>query len=152
MNSRFAVATHLLVYLAFTEGQPASSEVLARSLGSHPVVVRRLVGALRKAGLVDTQLGAGGGARLARPVEGVTLLDVFEAMQEPEPDMFALSNTNPSTHCGVGSVMRQTLEELFAPAEEAMRQALATVTLSQVMQRVKAQVPASGGCLSHSAE
>lgn len=95
--------------------------MLAGSAGRHPVVVRRLIRALRAAGLVQTQLGPGGGALLARQPVSVSLLDVFEAMREPEPDLFAVGSTNPNAGCNLGRVMQHTLEGLFGNAEQAMR-------------------------------
>jgi Rrf2 family protein len=141
MNTRFAVATHILAYLAHAQGQPVSSEVLAGSAGTHPVVVRRLISALRTAGLVRTQLGPGGGALLARQPASMSLLDVFEAMREPEPDLFAVGSTNPNAGCNLGRVMQHTLEDLFGNAEQAMRHALAAVSLEQITQQLAARLP-----------
>ncbi|GAB3299242.1 MULTISPECIES: Rrf2 family transcriptional regulator [Hymenobacter] len=141
MNTRFAVATHILAYLAHAQGQQVSSEVLACSAGTHPVVVRRLMSALREAGFVQSQRGAGGGTVLARPATEITLLDVFRAVQETDPDIFQLSSTNPNTHCDVGGVMQETLESLFGPALEAMRVALAAVTVEQVAQELRKRLP-----------
>ncbi|WBO83988.1 Rrf2 family transcriptional regulator [Hymenobacter yonginensis] len=146
MNTRFAVATHILAFLAHSSGQPVSSEVLAGSAGTHPVVVRRLMSTLRNAGLVRTQLGAGGGALLARSPESISLLDVYEAMQEPEPDLFAVSSTKPNAHCNLGRVMQHTLEDLLGSAEQAMRQALAAVSVAQLMQELATRLPADCGC------
>lgn len=141
MNTRFAVATHILAYLAHAEGQPVSSEVLASSAGTHPVVVRRLVSTLREAGLVQSQRGAGGGTLLARPATDISLLDVFRAMQETEPDLFQISSTNPNSHCDLGRVMQETLEGLFGPAIEAMRAALSAVSVAQVTQELAQRLP-----------
>ncbi|SNR50946.1 MULTISPECIES: RrF2 family transcriptional regulator [Hymenobacter] len=141
MNTRFAVATHILAYLGHSQGQPVSSEVLASSAGTHPVVVRRLMSTLREAGLVQSQRGAGGGTLLARPATEISLLDVFRAVQESEPDLFLVGSTNPSSHCDLGRVMQQTLEGLFGPAIEAMRTALAAVSVHQVMEELAQRVP-----------
>lgn len=144
MNTRFAVATHILAYLAHAQGSSVSSEVLAGSAGTHPVVVRRLMGALRTAGLVQCQRGAGGGTVLARPAADITLLDVFRAVQEAEPDLFQLGSINPNAHCHLGGVMQETLHSLFGPALEAMRTALAAVTVEQVTQELGRRLP--GAC------
>ncbi|MBC6699917.1 Rrf2 family transcriptional regulator [Hymenobacter puniceus] len=146
MNTRFAVATHILAFLAHSAGQPVSSEVLAGSAGTHPVVVRRLMGTLRNAGLVRTQLGAGGGALLARASDCISLLDVYEAMQEPEPDLFAVGSTKPNAHCNLGRVMQHTLEDLLGSAEQAMRQALAAISVAQLAQELASRLPADCGC------
>ncbi|SNC76687.1 transcriptional regulator, BadM/Rrf2 family [Hymenobacter gelipurpurascens] len=141
MNTRFAVATHILAYLAHSPGQPVSSDVLASSAGTHPVVVRRLMGNLREAGLVQSQRGAGGGTLLARPASEITLLDVFRAAQEKETDLFSVGSTNPNENCDLGRVMQQTLEGVLGNAIDAMRTALAAVTLDQVMQELATRLP-----------
>lgn len=137
MNTRFAVATHMLAYLARANGQPVSSDVVARSVGTHPVVVRRLLGDLRRAGLVRTQLGTGGGALLNRAVENITLLDVLHAMLEPEADLFAVNDANPNTGCDVGRVISDSLDDLLGPAKQAMHRALAAVPLSEVIRQIR---------------
>ncbi|TGE09454.1 Rrf2 family transcriptional regulator [Hymenobacter fodinae] len=141
MNTRFAVATHILAYLAHSKGQPVSSEVLASSAGTHPVVVRRLMGNLRDAGLVQSQRGAGGGTVLARPAAEISLLDVFRAAQEGEPDLFSVNSTNPNENCDLGRVMQETLEGVLGNAIAAMRASLAAVSVEQVMQELAARRP-----------
>lgn len=136
MNTRFAVATHILAYLAHLPGQPVSSQVLAGSAGTHPVVVRRLLGTLRTAGLVSSQRGTSGGTLLARPPADISLLDVYRAMQQAESDLFQVSSTTPNHECDLGRVMQQTLEELFGPAIEAMCAALAAVSVAQLQQQL----------------
>ncbi|MBT2557045.1 Rrf2 family transcriptional regulator [Hymenobacter sp. ISL-91] len=136
MNTRFAVATHIMAYLAHSAGQPVSSDVLAGSAGTHPVVVRRLLGTLRTAGLVRSQRGAGGGTLLARPPAAISLLDVYRAMQQAEPDLFQVGSTTPNHKCDLGRVMQLTLEGLFGPAIEAMCTALAAVSVAQLQQQL----------------
>ena len=69
-NSRFAVAIHTLLMLATKADGPISSDYIAGSVGTNPVLIRRLMGDLRNAGLVDSRAGATGGFVLARPAEG----------------------------------------------------------------------------------
>ncbi|NVO30599.1 Rrf2 family transcriptional regulator [Hymenobacter lapidiphilus] len=136
MNTRFAVATHIVAYLAHSSGQPVSSDVLAGSAGTHPVVVRRLLGTLATAGLVRSQRGSGGGTLLARSPADISLLDVYRAMQQAEPDLFQIGSTTPNHNCDLGRVMQQTLEGLFGPAIEAMYTALAAVSVAQLQQHL----------------
>ncbi|SDY22233.1 Rrf2 family transcriptional regulator [Hymenobacter psychrophilus] len=147
MNTRFAVATHILAYLAHSPGQPVSSDVLAGSAGTHPVVVRRLLGALRTAGLVQSQRGTGGGTLLARPPADISLLDVYRAMQQAESDLFQVGSTTPNQECNLGRVMQQTLEEMFGPAIEAMCTALAAVSVAQLQQQLHQRL---ADCCPHS--
>ena len=67
-SQRFPVAAHALAYLAhkgaFSPADAAASAVLAASIPTNPVVVRRVTAMLAKAGLIATRPGASGGAWL----------------------------------------------------------------------------------------
>ena len=88
MNSRFAIAVHVLTFLALAGDEPTTSEYIAGSVNTNPVVIRRILSALRQAGLVTAQPGIGGGSSLARPAAEITLADVYRATEER--DLFAL--------------------------------------------------------------
>ncbi|VEP17415.1 Rrf2 family protein [Hyella patelloides LEGE 07179] len=138
MNSRFAVAVHILAYLEYVQGRPATSEEIATSVNTNPVVVRRLLSILRQAGLTKTQFGVGGGAFLARPGSKIALLDVYEATEE-NADLFSLNRLNPRTDCDVGAHLQVTLEKIFGEAEQALKQALEKVTIEEVLREAQAK-------------
>ena len=138
ISSRTAVAVHILAYLAWRRGEPATSERIAGSVNTNPVVVRRLMGALRDGGLLTAQPGVGGGATLARDAAQVSLLDVYRTVEDPE--LFALHPQPPCRHCDVGGNIQAVLGESFGGAQRAMEAALAGVTIADVVRRVAARV------------
>ena len=81
-NSRFGVAVHVLALLALSADERRSSREIADSVATNPVVIRRLLAQLARAGLVESAHGAKGGFRLARPAAKVTLHDVHRAVEE----------------------------------------------------------------------
>lgn len=139
-NSRFAVATHVLTSLALAvEASPealVTSEDLARSVNTSPVVVRRILGLLRKAGLVQAHTGRGGGATLARPAARITLLDIHRAVDEPM--LFAMNPNRPNPACEVSCRMKDVLGPVFDDAERAVEARLSKVRLSQLCDAVRA--------------
>lgn len=66
-NSRFAVGLHILVHPVDRAGAAVPSAEIATSVDTNPVVIRRLLAALGRAGLVSAQQGAAGRFTLARP-------------------------------------------------------------------------------------
>lgn len=141
ISSRVAVAVHVLAYLAWRRDEPVTSERMAGSVNTNAVVVRRIMGSLRNAGLVSVQPGVGGGAQLAREPQDITLLDVYHAVEEKE-ELFAL-HADPCRHCDIGSNIRQVLQGVFCEAHQAMQGVLGQVTIADVFSRVQ-QV--RGGC------
>lgn len=136
-NSRFAVAIHILTLLARRHPEPLTSVSMASSVTTNPVVLRRLLGDLRRAGLVESRSGNSGGWRLCRQPEQITLLDCYLAVQES--DLFGLPLQKPSPDCTVGKTITRTLCVLFQEAEQALQTHLARTDLDQVVERLKNQ-------------
>ena len=131
ISSRLAVAVHILGYLVRRGGAPTASPEIAASVNTNPVVVRRLIGLLREAGLVTVQQGAAGGAALAKPPEEITLLDVFRAVDPPD-ELFSMHAHCPARGCGIGAHIQDSLRGVFGRAESALEEELARVTVRDV--------------------
>jgi Rrf2 family protein len=140
-NSRFAVAIHVLALAKVARGHAAgiavTSEQMAESVNTNPVVIRRILGSLRDAGLVASQPGPGGGWRLTRPATEITLRDVYRAV-EAEP-LFALPRREPNAACAVGKYLPHVLESCFRDAEAALEDRLARVSVADVIESVLAE-------------
>lgn len=133
-SSRLAVGVHVLTLLEHHDGGPLASEYIAGSVNTNPVVVRRIVSMLSRAGLVVSTTGPGGGARLARPSDEVTLLDVHRAVEQGE--LFGSPPSQPNPQCPVGRHVQSALETHLARAERALHQALADVTIASIVRSV----------------
>jgi Rrf2 family protein len=137
MNSRFAVAVHILTLIAAGEGEPVSSEYIAGSVNTNASLIRRLLSQLTKAGLTTSQMGAGGGALLARPADQITLRDVYRAMDEGE--VFALHREQPNPLCPVGRNIQSLLEARFYAATLALEKELERTTIADAIRDVTAR-------------
>ena len=143
ISSRVAVAVHVLAYLAWRRDEPVTSERMAGSVNTNAVVVRRIMGSLRNAGLVSVQPGVGGGAQLAREPQDITLLEVYRAVEEKE-ELFAV-HADPCRSCDIGSNIRAVLQGVFCQAHQAMQGVLAQVTIADVFREVRQQATGCGG-------
>lgn len=135
-SSRFVIATHTLALLAHGDDEAVTSEWIAGSVNTNPVVIRRILAMLAKAGLVTTQEGAKGGARLARPAKEIDLLAVYWAVEEG--DLFASHPQPPNPECPVGCNIQAALAPTLEAAEDAMEKSLAKTTVADVVRQVKA--------------
>lgn len=145
MSSRVAVAVHVLAILTWRRDEAVSSQQIARSVNTNPVVVRRIIGALRRAGLVEVQPGAAGGARLARVPEEISLLEVYRSVEDGE-ELFAMHPQQPCQDCGVGANIQAALADVFGDARTAMEGVLDRVTIADVWRTVHAGMGKPGGC------
>ena len=134
-NSRFAFANHILTLLACAEHEPITSAFIASSVNTNPVVIRRLLGCLREAGLVTSQPGTGGGWRLLRAPAAISLREVYRAVDD-EP-LFALHHRAPNSDCPVGRSIQQALTGVFREAEFALERKLADLTIADVVRGVE---------------
>lgn len=130
MNTRFAVATHILTFLQSQAGEPATSELIASSVGTNPSLIRRLLSQLARAGLTTAQMGTGGGALLARPGEAITLLDVHRAVDETT-DVIPIHRT-ASPRCPIGRHVQGALTDRVRAAERALQSELARTTIADL--------------------
>ncbi len=139
-NTQFAVAIHSLALIELFPGWDApnclSSAVIAESVNTNPVVIRRVMGALRDHGLVQSQSGPGGGWTLSRPGDQINLRDVFRAVQEES--IFAMPRQEPSEQCPVGGYLPSVLVRCFSEAEAALLDRLALVSIADVVESVRA--------------
>jgi Rrf2 family protein len=135
------MAVHVLAVLAYKEGDRVTSSMLAASINTNPVIVRRLLLSLQRARLVETRKGAGSGSRLSRSPGRINLAEVYRAVEDAEP--FASPARKANTACPVGHCIRKTLNQVFASAEAALERDLEKTTLAGVIGMIKAACPAT---------
>lgn len=136
ISSRSAVGVHVLALLAQAGEKPLSSEVMASSVNTNAVVIRRVLGRLRDASLVRSLEGSGGGWRLVRGPEEITLLDVYGAVERES--LFSLHSRQPNPACLIGHNIQGALEGVFGEAEAAMEGRLEKTTIAGVLSAIRA--------------
>lgn len=133
-NSRYTIALHVLTWMALVAGRGrdlVTSEQIAGSVNTNPVFLRRVLGPLREAGLVNSQRGSGAGWRLARPAAEITLAQVYRAMAD-QP-LFPMHHGEPNPDCPVGHGIRPALAPLYRAAEDALTRQLAGTTIEDLL-------------------
>jgi len=128
-DSRLSSVLHALLHMAEQPG-PMTSDALAQCLGTNPVVVRRTMGFLRDAGIVQSERGHAGGWRIQADLRTVTLRQLHEALGEPA--MFAIGNRHEAPECLVEQAVNAALEGAFAEAESLLLQRFSDITLADL--------------------
>ena len=128
------MAVHVLAVLAYKEGDRVTSSLLASSINTHPVIVRRLLLDLQKADLIETRKGAGFGSRLSRSPRRINLAEVYCAVETDEP--FSMPRQKPNQSCPVGQCIQRELERVFSSAEAALEKELGRTSLGDILEGV----------------
>jgi DNA-binding IscR family transcriptional regulator len=132
ISTKCSTALHLLVVLEVFKDKKLTSERLAKSVGCNPVIVRNLIGSLKKAGIVGVQRGSGGAFLTAAP-ETVTIWDVYRAVDTVPLNELIGVHPNPSPACPVGSKIYQLLEKPFGLIADSVQKTMSGYTLKQIL-------------------
>ena len=133
-NQQFAVSVHVLTVLAAYPDKPVTSETIAESVDTNPVVIRRVMGHLRKHGLVDSRPGTSGGWRLRRQAAEISLSEVYRIVSHE--DVLGM-HSHPNPDCPIGSQIQGALGPIFGAAQTAMETALEQYTVADVLEEVR---------------
>ena len=134
ISSRFTIAVHVLICIeTFKKDMKTTSDFLASSVNVNPVVIRRILQQLKKAGIVEVKRGSGG-ADLARDPADITLLDVYTAVESVEEGRLFHFHENPNPQCPVGSNIHNILNDRLKRIQDAMEDQMRSVTIRDVME------------------
>ena len=133
ISSRFTIAIHIFACICtFEKNHKITSEFLAESVNVNPVVIRRLLGQLKAAGLIQVQRGSGG-ASVAKPLEEITFFDVYRAVECIEKAELFHFHENPSAKWPVGRNIHHILDDKLQRIQDAMEQEMKKITIADVM-------------------
>lgn len=129
-NQQFAVSCHILAVLAVHPDRAVTSEAIAESVATNPVVIRRIMAHLREHGLVDSRPGTSGGWRLVRPAAELSLRAVYQAVSH---EAVLGMHQHPNPDCPIGSNIQFALGGVFDNAQQAFELALDKFSVASVV-------------------
>lgn len=139
MDVRLSRMLHVLIHMGRSD-RPLTSEQAATMLRTNAVLVRRTMGGLRDAGYVTSVKGHGGGWRLSRPLDQVTMLDIYTALGEPR--LFLIGPATEAPDCLVEQEVNASLESAFAEARNLLLAKLARVSLADIAEGFETRLAA----------
>lgn len=140
-DSRLSRMLHVMIHMGHHDG-PMTSDMIAAMLNANPVVIRRTMAGLREQGFVRSEKGHGGGWTLAKPLDDLTLLDIYRAVGEPS--VFAVGPAYDMPGCLIEQAVNATLKDVFAEAEQLLLTRFAGVTLADIAKDFPAAIQGYG--------
>ena len=137
ISSRFTIAIHVFACIdVFQDDYKLTSDFMAASVNVNPVVIRRILQQLKAAGLITVARGTGG-ASIARPLNEITFLDVYNAVECVEDGELFHFHENPNPNCPVGRNIHQVLDEKLMRIQKAMEAEMQKITIEEVVNETK---------------
>ncbi len=128
-NSRLSLALHTLGHMAVDPARMRTSADIAAHAGTNPVVVRRVLGKLREAGLLASEKGHAGGWRLALPPSKITLADVYLALDER---LIAAGDAEEAPRCSVEYALQRKVASVMEDVERSLIERLSGTTIAEM--------------------
>jgi len=141
-SSKFTIAIHICLYLKFKDQNLVSSQQIAESVKTNPVVIRRMIGCLRENGIVGSVAGSKGGYFLKRPSKKITLWKIYNCVKNN--DLFNKPRPNPD--CVVSSNLSELVDDAYRKAENSMKSVLDKTTIDQLNHKLSDIIQAENFC------
>lgn len=137
ISSRFTIAIHMMTCMeTFKEEHKITSDFLAASINVNPVIIRRILSQLKDAGLIEVKRGTGGAA-VRKPLDEITFLDIYRAVECIEENTLFHFHENPNPDCPVGKNIHNILDDKLQRVQTAMERELESITLADVMEDLR---------------
>lgn len=134
ISTECSIAVHCLIFIHEAKGiAKVTNSLLSESTGSNPVVIRNILSALKKAGLITIPRGTGG-AELCKDPSQITLYQIYAAL---EPNgVTSLIGIHPceGRRCPVAQNIHKVLETPYHRIEDAVKEAMEEITLQSMIQ------------------
>ncbi|MCR5782172.1 MAG: Rrf2 family transcriptional regulator [Clostridia bacterium] len=120
ISSRFTVALHIFTCVeVFKDEYKVTSDFLAGSINTNPVIIRKILTQLKNAGLIEVARGTGG-ITITKPLKEITFYDVYEAIEPVENGDLFRFHENPNPECPVGRNIHALLDQKLQAIQGAM--------------------------------
>ncbi|MEY8468808.1 Rrf2 family transcriptional regulator [Faecalibaculum rodentium] len=139
VSTKFTIAIHILAATQYFQSrQKVTGDLLAASIGSNPALVRKLLSNLKKAGLIQTKPGIGG-ITIARDLDDVTFLDVYNAVETNKETLFHFhEGLHPD--CPVASNIHAALDDRLDRIQREFEESLRQVTVGEVTRELTGKI------------
>lgn len=138
ISTKFTIAIHILAAVDFFGDQTkVTSDLLASSIGSNPVIIRNIMSDLQHAGIISTKRGPGG-IEIIKPLDQITFYDVYEAVEKNKDQLFNFHD-NPNPACPVGRNIHTALDGRLASAQHSFEEDLKQYTIADVVKDVRSE-------------
>ncbi|KAF1297189.1 Rrf2 family transcriptional regulator [Enterococcus sp. JM4C] len=137
LSQSLEILSYIELKTKFGEAKYLTIKQISEKLTIPVPSVKRLVGLLKRANLIESKKGVNGGLSLTRPAQDISLYEVFDAV-EGQNAMFKIHenfDTDKFIHQEEAETMLFRINQILSSAEKAMHDELKKETLSDLFQK-----------------
>ncbi len=132
ISSRFTVALHIFACVDFfKDDYKVTSDFLAGSINTNPVIIRKILSQLKNAGLITVARGTGG-ITVNRPLNEITFFDVYQAIEPVGNGNLFHFHDAPNPACPVGRNIHALLDDKLSAIQKAMEDEMRRYSLAEI--------------------
>lgn len=140
LSMKCSVAVHCLIFInEAAEKIRVTSPLLAQSTGCNPVVIRNVISALKKAGLITVPRGTGG-AELCREPSEITLYQIYSALEPDGLSSMIGIHSCQGRKCPISQNIHMVLQTPYRKIEDSVRQTMEGITLESMIEDYRRRV------------
>lgn len=132
ISSRFTIALHIFTCVeTFKNDYKITSDFLAGSINTNPVIIRKILTQLKNAGLITVARGTGG-ISPTRPLKEISFYDVYQAIEPVENGDLFNFHSSPNPQCPVGKNIHALLDDKLKTIQLAMENEMKKYSLDDL--------------------
>ena len=132
ISSRFTIALHIFTCVeTFKNDYKITSDFLAGSINTNPVIIRKILAQLKNAGLITVARGTGG-ISPTKPLKEISFYDVYQAIEPVENGDLFNFHSSPNPQCPVGKNIHALLDDKLKTIQLAMENEMKKYTLDDL--------------------
>ena len=136
ISTKFTTAVHVLIAIEyFRDDEKITSDMLAGTVGSNPVIIRNIMSQLKEAGLIEVRRGPG----------GITLLDLYRAVETGSSAPLFHFHEHPNPACPVGRAIHGSLDATLDAIQASFEAELKRHTVADIYEKAVATIAKEDG-------
>ena len=145
ISMKCSIAVHCLIFINEAKGKfRVTSTQLARSTGCNPVVIRNIISALKKAGMITVARGTGGAELRMAPSE-ITLYMIYNALEPKGLSSLIGIHKCQGMECPIAQNIHDVLQKPYQEIEDSVRRTMKGITLESIIEDFHSRVYAKDG-------
>ena len=121
------------------DNEKVTSNILAKSIGSNPVIVRNVMGNLKESGIIDISQGKSG-VLLTRKTNEITFYDVYKAVESVKEEGLFHFHENPNPECPIGSNIHKAMDIKLETIQQSMEEEMKKITIADVLSDIMKEI------------